>query len=134
MPKATAKKRSDMRLPIADTCEQLCYDAPTVRAVKRGMVNDETVRELAATFEVLADPTRLRIIHALGQKELCVCDLAHVLSMSMSAVSHQLRRLRDLRLVKYRYEGRMAFYSLDDAFTKRMLEDAINHVERESDG
>ena len=125
----TAKKSFKAQLPVADTCEQLCYDAPTVRVVKQGMVSEDTVQQLAATFEILADPTRLRIIHALSRKELCVCDLAHVLSMSMSAVSHQLRRLRDLRLVKYRYEGRMAFYSLDDEFTKRMLEDAVKHVE-----
>lgn len=128
MPRATAtKKRARVDLPISDTCEQLCYNAPLVNEMKREMLADNIVMELAATFEVLADPTRIRIIHALGRGELCVCDLAHVLRMSMSAVSHQLRRLRDLRLVKYRYEGRMAFYSVDDEFIKRMLEDAVKH-------
>ncbi|MEW6208330.1 MAG: metalloregulator ArsR/SmtB family transcription factor [Acidobacteriota bacterium] len=128
MPKATAtKKRSSARLPVHDSCEQICYNAPLVNTIKREMLADDIVMELAATFEVLADPTRIRIIHALSRGELCVCDLAHVLKMSMSAVSHQLRRLRDLRLVKYRYEGRMAFYSVDDEFIKRMLEDAVQH-------
>lgn len=128
MPKATpTKKRASALLPVSETCEQLCYNAPLVNEMKREMLADNVVMELAATFEVLADPTRIRIIHALGRGELCVCDLAHVLRMSMSAVSHQLRRLRDLRLVKYRYEGRMAFYSVDDEFIKRMLEDAVKH-------
>lgn len=130
MQKALAtKKPTSARLPVRDTCEQVCYDAPLVRALKRELLAEDTVMELAATFEVLADPTRIRIIHALSRGELCVCDLAHVLGMSLSATSHQLRRLRDLRLVKYRYEGRMAFYSLDDEFIKEMLEDGIQHVE-----
>jgi len=135
MPKAAATKNRTGRrqetasLPVLDTCEQLCYDAPLVAELKRGMLSDSTVMEIAATFEVLTDPTRIRIIHALSRGELCVCDLAHLLGMSMSATSHQLRRLRDMRLVKYRYEGRMAFYSLDDKFTERMLEGAVRHVE-----
>ena len=127
MPKATTTKQISGRLTIADSCEQLCYNAPLVNGIKKGMLADGVVMELAATFQVLADPTRIRIIHALSRGELCVCDLAHVLRMSMSAVSHQLRRLRDLRLVNYRYEGRMAFYSLGDGFIKRMLEDAVQH-------
>lgn len=128
MAKATAtKNQASVRLAVADTCEQICYNAPLVNGIKRGMLTDDIVMELAATFQVLADPTRIRIIHALSRGELCVCDLAHVLRMSMSAVSHQLRRLRDLRLVNYRYEGRMAFYSVDDEFIKRMLEDAVQH-------
>jgi DNA-binding transcriptional ArsR family regulator len=128
MSKAPAtKKRASASLHVRDTCEQICYNAPLVNEMKREMLADNIVMELAATFEVLADPTRIRIIHALSRGELCVCDLAHVLKMSMSAVSHQLRRLRDLRLVKYRYEGRMAFYSVDDEFIKRMLEDAVQH-------
>lgn len=141
MPKTdTTKRRAGKRratgagLPVLDTCEQLCYDAPLVTAVKRAMLADAAVAELAATFEVLSDPTRIRIIHALSRDELCVCDLAHVLGMSMSATSHQLRRLRDLRLVKYRVEGRMAFYSLDDEFTKKMLEDAVRHTESATGG
>lgn len=128
MAKATAtKNQASVRLAVADTCEQICYNAPLVNGIKRGMLTDDIVMELAATFQVLADPTRIRIIHALSRGELCVCDLAHVLRMSMSAISHQLRRLRDLRLVKYRYEGRMAFYSVEDGFIKQMLEDAVKH-------
>ena len=127
--KPATNKRAGARLSVADSCEQVCYNAPLVAALKRQMLADDTVLNLAATFEVLADPTRIRIIHVLSQGELCVCDVAHVLKMSMSAISHQLRRLRDLRLVKYRYEGRMSFYSLDDAFTKQMLEGAVKHIE-----
>lgn len=131
MPKAIAKaQKATTTVPVADGCEQICYNAPLVTALKAQMLTNDTVHDWAATFEILADPTRIRIIHALSQGELCVCDLAHVLKMSMSAISHQLRRLRDLRLVKFRYEGRMSFYSLDDAFTKRMLREAVAHVSR----
>lgn len=127
MPKSN-KRNGPQQLPVLDSCEQLCYNAPLVNALKGGMLAPETVFDLAATFDVLADPTRIKILHCLAQGELCVCDLAHVLGMSMSAVSHQLRRLRDLRLVKYRYVGRMAFYALDDAFLKQMLRDAVEHA------
>ncbi len=123
-----SKNKSRPQLPVVDSCEQICYNGPLVTALKRGMLAPETVFDLAATFDVLADPTRIKILHCLAQGELCVCDLAHVLGMSMSAVSHQLRRLRDLRLVKYRYAGRMAFYSLDDPFLKQMLRDAVEHA------
>ncbi|MGH9822329.1 MAG: ArsR/SmtB family transcription factor [Blastocatellia bacterium] len=129
MSKASVTKKRLAALPVPDTCEQLCYDAPLVAQLKAAMLPDTAVMDMAATFEVLSDPTRIRIIHALSREELCVCDLAHLLSMSLSAVSHQLRRLRDLRLVKHRSEGRMAFYSLDDEFTRRLLIDAVQHVE-----
>lgn len=84
---------------------------------------------LAQTFKVLGDPTRVSLAWALSREELCVCDLAALLGMSQSAVSHSLRALRDLRLVRYRKEGRIAYYSLDDAHVAELLALGFQHVE-----
>ena len=85
------------------------------------MKPETTVQRLAETFKVLGDATRTKIIFALSQEELCVCDIANLLGTTKSAVSHQLRVLRNMKLVKYRKEGKMAFYSLDDEHIKNSL-------------
>jgi DNA-binding transcriptional ArsR family regulator len=77
---------------------------------------------------VLADPTRVQILRALAKEELCVCDLAQSVSLSVSATSHQLKLMRDLRLVRYRMDGKLAFYSLRDPFLVALLEDCARHV------
>ena len=87
-----------------------------------------TADTLSATFFALSDPTRLRMISALSDHELCVCDLAVVLGMSQSAVSHQLRLLRNLNLVKYRKEGRVVYYALDDEHIRELYERGLEHV------
>ncbi|HHH40423.1 MAG TPA: transcriptional regulator [Chloroflexi bacterium] len=119
--------------PIAkaqdDVCEILYVDEPRVKAVAAQMPADETIRQVANIFKVLSDPTRVRIIFALSRAELCVCDLAALLGLSISAVSHQLRLLRNLRLVKYRKEGRLAYYSLDDDHTGQLLHEVLEHVQ-----
>ncbi|MBI5577296.1 MAG: helix-turn-helix transcriptional regulator [Deltaproteobacteria bacterium] len=86
------------------------------------------VRALAETFGALSDPTRVRIISVLTGQELCVFDLARLLGLTGSAVSHQLRLLRGQRLVKYRKEGKIAFYSLDDDHIRHLMEECIKHV------
>jgi ArsR family transcriptional regulator len=88
-----------------------------------------TVVTLAETFRVLGDPTRLKLVAALAQEELCVCDLATLLGASQSAVSHSLRALRQLRLVRYRKVGKIAYYSLDDAHIGRLLTEGVRHVQ-----
>lgn len=80
--------------------------------VKSEMLQEETFQTISENFKVLSDPTRVKILYALLQKEICVCDLAAVLGMTDSAVSHQLRLLRNKNLVKYRKEGKMAYYSI----------------------
>ena len=80
-------------------------------------------------FKALADPTRVRIISVLAQTELCVCDLAATLGMSQSAVSHQLRLMRRMRLVKNRKAGRMVYYSLDDEHIDDLFRRGLEHVE-----
>ena len=84
---------------------------------------------LAETFKVLGDPTRLRIVHALSRDELCVCDIATVLGVEQSVVSHSLRALRQMRLVRYRKEGKIAYYTLDDDHIAALVTEGFRHVE-----
>ncbi len=91
-------------------------------------ISEETYHHLAEIFKTLGDSTRIKIIHALAQSELCVCDLTELLGMTQSAVSHQLRVLRNSRLVKYRKEGRTVFYSLDDDHILLLFQQGLDHV------
>lgn len=103
-------------------------DVRSVRKAREGMPGDRMVRALAETFAALSDPTRVRIIFALSEQELCVFDLARLLGLTGSAVSHQLRLLRGQRLVRYRKEGKVAYYSLDDDHIRNLVEEGIKHV------
>mgnify|MGYP001814296215 FL=1 len=103
-------------------------DEERVARVREAMLPGDLVTEVAETFKVLAHPTRVRILRALAKEELCVCDLAQVLGMTVSAASHQLRMLRGMRLVRYRMEGKLAYYSLRDPFVLALLEDGIRHL------
>lgn len=100
-----------------------------VRQVQRGRASDESLMFLADTFQVLANPTRLRIVEALARCELCVGDLALVAGSSHSAVSHHLRQLRQMKIVRYRKDGRMAFYRLDDDHIAEIFRMGREHVE-----
>jgi ArsR family transcriptional regulator len=93
------------------------------------MLGIPSVVALAETFKVLGDATRVRILDALSRSELCVCDIAQLLGLSESAVSHQLRLLRGMRLVRARRDGRMVFYTLDDQHIVRLFEQGMEHVE-----
>src|SRR5687767_15481120 len=97
-----------------EVCDLVQIDLARVRKLRDTLVHPDAVQGLADTFSALGDPTRVRILDALSHGELCVCDLAAVLRLSQSAVSHQLRLLRGMRLVRPRREGRVVFYSLDD--------------------
>lgn len=96
------------------------------------MASPEAAAALAETFRLLGDPTRVRLLDALAVGELCVCDLATLLGATVSAVSHQLRLLRGLRLVRARREGRMILYSLDDHHIHDLLAQARGHVEEDA--
>jgi DNA-binding transcriptional ArsR family regulator len=97
--------------------------------VQTPALGEDTVAALAETFRALGDPTRVRILHALAHAEICVCDLAATMNVSESAVSHQLRLLRSLRLVKSRREGRHIYYSLADQHIVRLVEQGLEHVQ-----
>jgi len=108
------------------------YPAPTAaRAAElsRRLPDDELAAEVAATFKILGDPTRVKILHLLSQGELCVHDLAVLLNASDSAVSHHLKILRMMRLIKGRKAGRQVYYSLDDEHVLNLLQACSVHVE-----
>lgn len=112
----------------AEACDVIQIDLNRVRRLRAALVDGDTVTGLADIFGALGDPTRVRILDALSHGELCVCDLAAVLSLSQSAVSHQLRLLRGLRLVRARREGRMVFYALDDRHVIDLLAQGLKHA------
>jgi ArsR family transcriptional regulator len=99
-----------------------------VKEVKESLPKEELLFDLADFFKVFGDSTRIKIIYLLLKSEMCVCDIAEILSMSQSAISHQLRTLRDAKLVKYRKEGKTVFYSLDDDHVKNVIEQGYSHV------
>jgi ArsR family transcriptional regulator len=109
-------------------CDVEAIDPERVALVMASMIDEATTLGLAEIFRALGDPTRVRILHALAASELCVCDLAAILGMSQSAVSHQLRLLRSLRLVRHRREGRMVYYALDDDHIEKLLAQGLDHV------
>jgi ArsR family transcriptional regulator len=111
-----------------DACDVIQIDLTRVRRLRAALVDAGTVDGLADIFSALGDPTRVRILDVLSHGELCVCDLAAVLSLSQSAVSHQLRLLRGLRLVRARRAGRMVFYALDDRHVTDLLGQGLKHV------
>lgn len=96
---------------------------------KKIIPGDEILYSLAELFKVFGDPTRIRILYALSAGELCVCDIASVLHMSQSAISHQLRVLKQLQLVKFRREGKTVYYSLADSHVETILNQGLEHVQ-----
>ncbi len=112
-----------------EVCEQFCEHDQLVCLVKAELLPDEDVRQIAETFKILGDPTRIKILHALSRRELCVCDIAAAVDLGQSAVSHQLRLLRGARLVKYRKEGKMVWYLLDDQHISQLLAQSIEHIQ-----
>lgn len=112
-------------------CEDNYIHEDQVKRAEAGLINGLTATRLAEAFQALADPSRVRIISALAATELCVCDLAAVLGMSQSAVSHQLKTLRDLRLVKAHKEGREVTYSLQDEHIRDLFERGLAHMHEE---
>ncbi len=111
-----------------DCCEVQCIHEDKVKLARRERLAEDTVMALADIFKTLGDATRLRILSALMQQELCVCDLAAVIDMSDSAVSHQLRVLRSQKLVKFRREGKVVYYSLADDHVRTLFAQGLEHV------
>jgi ArsR family transcriptional regulator len=114
-----------------DRCAETYIHVDQVREAQSHGLDRSTADQLAKTFKALSDPTRVQIVSLLANTELCVCDLAAVLGMSQSAVSHQLRTLRDWRLVRRRREGRQIFYALDDAHVVDLFKRGLDHVGHE---
>lgn len=111
-----------------DACEVSCVHPEAVQKAKLAMPDEGCVDEASALLKAVADPTRLRLLSALNTGELCVCDLAAVVGISESAVSHQLRLLRAHRLVTFRKEGRIAYYRLLDHHVTVLIGSALDHA------
>ena len=109
-------------------CDLHLVHEDAVHAALKARASEDEVTYLADLFQILASPTRLRMVEALAGRELCVCDLAAVVGVSESAVSHHLRQLRQMRIVRYRKEGRMAYYRLDDDHIERLFATGLEHV------
>jgi DNA-binding transcriptional ArsR family regulator len=123
MPDRTTLKEKD-----PNVCEVEFVDKARVDIARSRMPDAGMLDALSEIFKVLGDASRLRIVYALAVKELCVCDIAHLLGTSISAVSHQLRVLRNLNLVKHRKEGKMVYYSLDDECVETLLKEGLKHI------
>ena len=116
-----------------DVCEIYYVNEDHVRSARQALSPEREILSLAETFKTLGDPTRVKVLQALSVEELCVCDLAKLLGISESATSHQLRVLRSQKLVRYRKEGKMVFYSLDDEHIDVLMKVALQHVREEVD-
>ena len=125
-PRPAARPAHD---PTSETCDVIHIHPAQLTTLRGRLVGQADAGELAETFRTLGDPTRVRMLDALAQSELCVCDLATLIGLSESAVSHQLRLLRNLRLVKARREGRMVFYALDDRHIITLFRQGLRHVQ-----
>jgi DNA-binding transcriptional ArsR family regulator len=111
-----------------DRCEVTIIHDEIVEQVQRSLLPHEQIIDLASLFQALSEPTRVRIIHILIQEEMCVCDIAAVLEMNQSAISHQLRFLRNLHLIKWRKVGKMVYYSIDDEHILTLFETGLSHI------
>lgn len=112
---------------LVDQCEVVCVDEPKVTRIQQNL-QEEDFDGTAQLFKALADPTRLKIAYALYQEgELCVCDLAEIISSSIATASHHLRLLKNMGLAKIRKEGKLVYYSLDDDHVNQLIELAFVH-------
>ena len=112
-----------------DICEINIIHQDKVDNLKNIMPDDELIYDLAEFFKVFADSTRMKIIYALMNEELCVCDIAAIVGTTQSAISHQLRILKQSKLVKYRKDGKIVYYSLDDEHIAEIVKKGREHIE-----
>lgn len=111
-----------------ERCSCTIIHEEVVAKARKSMPEEETLYDLAELFKVFGDTTRIKILCSLFESEMCVCDIAALLSMNQSAISHQLRVLKQARLVKYRKEGKVVYYSLDDEHVKQIFDQGLVHV------
>lgn len=111
-----------------EKCDCSIIHEDVVNDVKNNMPEEENLYDLAELFKVFGDTTRIKILYALFASEMCVCDVAAVLNMTQSAISHQLRVLKQARLVKFRKEGKVVYYSLDDEHVHQIFDQGLNHI------
>lgn len=110
------------------TCDCEVIHEDLVKKVKEQLQSEEIITELAVFYKIFSDTTRVKILYALDKSDLCVCDISALLNMSISAVSHQLKILRDSYLVKTKREGKVIYYSLADEHVQKMIECGLEHL------
>ena len=120
-----------MMTKLSGRCAETIIDEKKVRAAEQVLLDGLSATQLAGIFKALADPTRVRIISILAETELCVCDLAATLGMTQSAVSHQLRLMNSLRVVKNRKKGRMVYYALNDDHIKDLFQRGLAQIKHD---
>ncbi|MEM7554691.1 MAG: metalloregulator ArsR/SmtB family transcription factor [Cyanobacteria bacterium P01_A01_bin.84] len=129
MKKTTKPKQQSLSSIDSPSCDSHEVHLDNVRQVQPEIIPIAKAQQMADFFGTLADPHRLRLLSALAKQELCVCDLAALVKMSESAVSHQLRILRAMNLVKYRREGRNVYYSLADSHVTNIYREVSSHLD-----
>lgn len=112
-----------------ELCSEQCIHKDVIEKVNEIMPNEDIVFDLAELFKVFGDSTRLKILCVLLESEMCVCDIAELLNMSFSAISHQLRVLKQSKLVKFRREGKTVIYSLSDDHVRSIIDQGLEHIE-----
>ena len=116
------------KIQPTERCDCDVIHEETVNFVRERMPADENLYDLAELFKVFGDTTRIKILCALAESEMCVCDIAVLLNMTQSSISHQLRILKQARLVRYRREGKVVYYSLDDDHVKQIFNLGLVHL------
>ncbi len=111
-----------------ESCNCTIIHEDVINEVKSSIPQDEILYDLADLFKIFGDSTRIKILCGLFQAEMCVCDIAALLGMTQSAISHQLRVLKQARLVKYRKDGKVVYYSLEDEHVKRIFDQGLIHI------
>jgi len=111
-----------------ECCDFIHAHEDVVARVRRQLPGEDTLYDLTELFRIFGDSTRVRILYVLFEEEMCVCDIAALLGMTQSAISHQLRALKNARLVKSRREGKTVFYSLADDHVKTIIDQGLEHV------
>ncbi len=111
-----------------ERCDYMHAHEDIIAKVNAEMPDEEVLYDLAELFKIFGDSTRIKILYVLFESEMCVCDIAQLLNMTQSAISHQLRALKQSKLVKYRREGKTVFYSLADGHVRTIINQGIEHV------
>ena len=117
-----------MAIHDVECCEECAVHDEVVQSVRGMLPDDDGLYDLAELFKIFGDSTRIKILYVLFESEMCVCDIAQLLNMTQSAISHQLRALKQSKLVKYRREGKTVFYSLADGHVRTILGQGMEHV------
>ncbi len=123
------KNRIQNRNGNADSCHVICFNIEKVKQLKKSLPTDKEFEELVELYAALGNTTRLKIIFALAKGELCVCDIANFLGLSIPATSHQLKYLYEMKILKYRNDGKMVYYKLNSEKLTDVLKDDVKLIE-----